>query len=106
MLALCYHWTISQGGHIMATLTIRRLDDKVVEDFKRIAKKNNRSAEAQARSLIEDFTAGVLAHDIMSNSDLVREMWDLLGDESLQSDEELAPPRTDDARPIELGCRR
>lgn len=103
MLALCYHWTISQGGHIMATLTIRRLDDKVVEDFKRIAKKNNRSAEAQARSLIEDFTAGVLAHDIMSNSDLVQEMWDLLGDESLQSDEELAPPRTDDARPIELG---
>ena len=53
----------------MATLTIRKLDDKVVEDFKRIAKKNNRSAEAQARSLIEDFTAGVLAHDIMSNSD-------------------------------------
>lgn len=103
MLALCYHWTISQGGHIMATLTIRRLDDKVVEDFKRIAKKNNRSAEAQARSLIEDFTAGVLAHDIMSNSDLVQEMWDLLGDESLQADEELAPPRTDDARPIELG---
>lgn len=103
MLALCYHWTISQGGHIMATLTIRKLDDKVVEDFKRIAKKNNRSAEAQARSLIEDFTAGVLAHDIMSNSDLVQEMWDLLGDESLQSDEELAPPRTDDARPIELG---
>ena len=90
----------------MATLTIRRLDDKVVEDFKRIAKKNNRSAEAQARSLIEDFTADVLAHDIMSNSDLVQEMWDLLGDESLQSDEELAPPRTDDARPIELGCRR
>ncbi len=103
MLALCYHWTISQGGHIMATLTIRRLDDKVVEDFKRIAKKNNRSAEAQARSLIEDFTAGVLAHDIMSNSDLVQEMWNLLGDESLQSDEELAPPRTDAARPIELG---
>ena len=103
MLALCYHWTINQRGHIMATLTIRRLDDKVVEDFKRIAKKNNRSAEAQARSLIEDFTAGVLAHDIMSNSDLVQEMWDLLGDESLQSDEELAPPRTDDARPIELG---
>ena len=90
----------------MATLTIRKLDDKVVEDFKRIAKKNNRSAEAQARSLIEDFTAGVLAHDIMTNSDLVQEMWDLLGDESLQSDEELAPPRTDDARPIELGCRR
>ena len=75
----------------MATLTIRKLDDKVVEDFKRIAKKNNR------------FTAGVLAHDIMTNSDLVQEMWDLLGDESLQADEELAPPRTDDARPIELG---
>ena len=45
----------------------------------------------------------MLAHDIMTNSDLVQEMWDLLGDESLQSDEELAPPRTDDARPIELG---
>ena len=45
----------------------------------------------------------MLAHDIMSNSDLVQEMWDLLGDESLQPGEELAPPRTDDARPIDLG---
>ena len=87
----------------MATLTIRRLDDKVVEDFKRIAKKNNRSAEAQARSLIEDFTAGVLAHDIMSNSDFGAGDVGPARRRILQSDEELAPPRTDDARPIELG---
>ena len=88
-------------GHSVDTMNAVR--DAAFEDFKRIAKKNNRSAEAQARSLIEDFTAGVLAHDIMSNSDLVQEMWDLLGDESLQPGEELAPPRTDDALPIDLG---
>ena len=79
----------------MATLTIRKLDDKVVEDFKRIAKKNNRSAE-------EDFTAGVLAHDIMSGADLVREMRELLDGEYIEGDEFDVRDRTDFGRPIEL----
>ena len=46
MLSLCWRYEFIIRGYIMATLTIRKLDDKVVEDFKRIAKKNNRSAEA------------------------------------------------------------
>ena len=102
MLSLCWRYEFIIRGYIMATLTIRKLDDKVVEDFKRIAKKNNRSAEAQARSLIEDFTAGVLAHDIMSGADLVREMRELLDGEYIEGDEFDVRDRTDFGRPIEL----
>lgn len=45
----------------MATLTIRKLDDEVMEQFKEIARRHNRSAEAEARSLLEEFTAEHIA---------------------------------------------
>jgi len=37
----------------MATLTIRNLDDAVVERLKAQAKANNRSLEAEARTILE-----------------------------------------------------
>ncbi len=38
----------------MATVTIRNLDDEVVEEMKRLAKVNNRSLEAELRQLVTD----------------------------------------------------
>ena len=87
----------------MGTLTIRKVDDGTIADLKAKAKANNRSTEAEVRSLLEDYTAQLAAQRIMSNSDLVRQMWDLLGDTELDADENLTPPRESydaDVRPV------
>lgn len=86
----------------MATLTIRRLDDEVVDRLKLIAKEHNRSVESEVRSVLEDFTAGLLAHDIVSGADLVREMRELLEGEYIEGDEFDVRDRDDSGRLVEL----
>lgn len=86
----------------MATLTIRRLDDEVVDRLKLIAKEHNRSVESEVRSVLEDFTAGLLAHDIVSGADLVREMRELLEGEYIEGDEFDVRDRDDSDRLVEL----
>lgn len=86
----------------MATLTIRRLDDEVVDKLKYIAKEHNRSVEAEVRSVLEDFTAGLLAHDIVSGTDLVREMRKLLDEDYIEGDEFDVRDHADPGRPVEL----
>ena len=75
------------------TLTIRRLSDECVATLKQAAKDNNRSMEAEVRSILEEFTAEWLAHQVTTSADLVEEMERLLGGEGLDGDEQLCPPR-------------
>ena len=75
------------------TLTIRRLSDECMATLKQAAKGNNRSMEAEVRSILEEFTAEWLAHQLTTSTDLVEEMERLLGGEGLNGDEQLCPPR-------------
>lgn len=90
----------------MGTLTIRRIDDDVLEKFKEMARHNNRSAEAEARSLLEEVTAEYMARKIMTSADLVAEMHRLLEDDGFDDDEDFVPPRNTydrEPRPVDLG---
>lgn len=80
----------------MGTMTIRKLDDDTIERFKAIASSNHRSAEAEARSLIEDFTAGrIVRHDMQTSNfyDRVREFMDHNDIEGLTDSELPLPDR-------------
>ncbi|MBW3089676.1 FitA-like ribbon-helix-helix domain-containing protein [Bifidobacterium miconisargentati] len=87
----------------MGTMTIRKLDDDTIEKFKDIAKRNNRSAEAEARSLIEDFTAGrIVRHDMETSNfyDSLRKFMEENNIEGLAEGEFQPPERTiSDERP-------
>ncbi|PWG62003.1 FitA-like ribbon-helix-helix domain-containing protein [Bifidobacterium callitrichidarum] len=87
----------------MGTMTIRKLDDDTIEKFKDIAKRNNRSAEAEARSLIEDFTAGrIVRHDMETSNfyDSLRKFMEENDIEGLAEGELPLPERTiGDERP-------
>lgn len=88
------------------TLTVRRLSDDCIDTLKQAAKDNNRSMEAEVRSILEDFTAEYVAHQITTTADLVAEMQRLLDGEGLAEDEELCPPRNTydfGQRPVDLG---
>lgn len=87
----------------MGTMTIRRIDDDVLDRFKAIAKHNNRSAEAEARSLLEDFTAAhIVRHDMERSNffDEVRRFMDEEGIDGFGEDEFILPERNiKDGRP-------
>lgn len=87
----------------MGTITIRRVPDEQIAKIKEIAARNNRSMEAEARSILEEYTAQYVSHAIVSNADLVQEMWDLLNEEGLAPEEDLTPPRDVYMRPVDLG---
>lgn len=88
------------------TLTVRKLSDECVATLKQAAKDNNRSMEAQIRSVLEEFTATYAAHQIASHVDFITELRALLDGEGLDPDETLAPARGEydaDARPMDMG---
>ena len=58
----------------MATLTIRNLDDKVVERLKRRAKANNRSLEVEVRDLLESSVGPVSREDFIDKARRIRAM--------------------------------
>ena len=53
----------------MASITIRRLDDDVLARLKQSAHDHGRSTEAEVRSILEDYTAGYVAHDMVTAGD-------------------------------------
>lgn len=53
----------------MASITIRRLDDDVLARLKQSAHDHGRSTEAEVRSILEDYTAGYVAHGIVTAGD-------------------------------------
>lgn len=70
----------------MASITIRRLDDDVMSRLKQSAHDHGRSTEAEVRSILEDYTAGYVAHGIVTAGDFfARIRADLDG--GLQDDE-------------------
>ncbi|MCH3973743.1 MULTISPECIES: FitA-like ribbon-helix-helix domain-containing protein [Bifidobacterium] len=90
----------------MATLTLRKVPDECVAVLKQAAQDNNRSMESEVRSVLEEYTAQYITHHVVSNADLVQEMWCLLDGDGLDEDEELVPPRNTydvEPRPIDFG---
>lgn len=84
----------------MGTLTIRKLDDDVLEHVKEEAKKHHRSTEAEVRSLLEDFTAGLIVrHDVEHTNfyDRLRAFMDQEGIDGFTEAEFPTPDRSGDA---------
>lgn len=85
------------------TITIRKMSDENIAALKRAAAENNRSMEAQARSVLEDYLAQYVSRRILTSADLVAEMQRLLDGQGLGPDEDLVPPRDTYMRPVDLG---
>lgn len=66
MLSSCYH----ESRKVMATLLVRRLDERLVERLKQRAKAHGRSAEAEHRAILE---AALVPTDAPRTG---RELWD------------------------------
>ena len=75
-LSECKHGDEQRSDHIaweedddMGTLTIRRLDDQVIERLKGEARAHGRSMESEVRSILEDHPAAYIAHEEMTVGD-------------------------------------
>ncbi len=88
----------------MASITIRRLDDDVLARLKQSAHDHGRSTEAEVRSILEDYTAGYVAHGIVTAGDFfIQIRADLDG--GLRDDELDLPERRNDEdgpRPVNV----
>ena len=58
----------------MATLTIRKIPDEQIQQLKEVAEKNNRSMESQVRSILEEWLAGTVAHEITRKTNFYDEI--------------------------------
>ncbi|MBT1164935.1 FitA-like ribbon-helix-helix domain-containing protein [Bifidobacterium felsineum] len=87
----------------MATLTIRKIPDEQIHQLKEVAEKNNRSMESQVRSILEEWLAGTVAHEMTRKTnfyDEIREFMDRIDFEGLKEGELSLPERNpDDSRP-------
>lgn len=80
------------------SLLIRQLPDEVKERLAQIAKENGRSTEAQARSVLEEFTASRVAHAMTDAEFFERIRMELL-DGGIDEDEFQPMPRNHNERP-------
>lgn len=87
------------------TLTIRKVPVECVDVLKQAARENNRSMESQVKSVLEEWTAGYVAHEEMSNSDLLDKMRELLDGEYIEGDEFDVRDHADYGRPLPFGDR-
>ena len=82
------------------SLLIRKLPDEVKETLAEAARANGRSTEAQARSVLEEFTASWVAHK-MADADFFDRIRDELLDGGIDESEFQPMPRAkDDMRPV------
>ena len=58
----------------MATLTIRKIPDEQIQQLKEVAEKNNRSMESQVRSILEEWLAGTVAHEMTRKTNFYDEI--------------------------------
>ena len=58
----------------MATVTIRNLDDEVVEKLKRRAKAGNRSLEAEIRRILSQSASQISREELIQLADRIRDM--------------------------------
>lgn len=86
----------------MATLTIRKIPDEQIQQLKEVAEKNNRSMESQVRSILEEWLAGTVAHEMTRKTnfyDEIREFMEKIDFDGLEEGEIPAPERDpDDSR--------
>lgn len=98
----------------MKSMVVRQIPDETMARIKERAQRNNRSAEAEVRSILEEVTAEVVSESIekkerqesLQNPDpnnWVYQMWRALDGEHVDDASELAPERTDCGRPVDLG---
>ena len=87
----------------MATLTIRKIPDEQIQQLKEVAEKNNRSMESQVRSILEEWLAGTVAHEITRKTnfyDEIREFMKNMDVEGLDKGEHpLSERNSADSRP-------
>jgi plasmid stability protein len=84
----------------MATLMIRKLDETTTDRFKEIAKEHRRSAEAEARSLVEDYTAGLLVHKEVETTHFYDRLREFMNQEGIKGFEMEVPMRSEAGDPI------
>lgn len=85
----------------MASLLVRDINEDTFAKFKAIAKKNHRSTEAEARSVLEDLTAGLLVEREMEEThfyDKLRAYMEREGIEGIDDFE--LPSRDETAEPM------
>lgn len=85
----------------MASITVRRLDDSVMERLRQSAQSHGRSTEAEVRSILEDYTAGYVAHGIVTAGDFFAQIRADL-DGGLQDGELEIPKRGGSPRPVDI----
>ncbi|MBM6699235.1 hypothetical protein H7U32_02600 [Bifidobacterium pullorum subsp. saeculare] len=85
----------------MGTLTIRRLDDQIIERLKDEARAHGRSMEAEVRSILEGHTAAFIAHEEMTVGDFFDRIRTAL-DGGLRDNELEQPARNDAPRQVDL----
>ena len=74
----------------MATLTIRKIPDEQIQQLKEVAEKNNRSMESQVRSILEEWLAGTVAHEMTRKTnfyDEIREFMEKIDFDGLEEGE-------------------
>ena len=84
----------------MATLTIRKIPDEQIQQLKEVAEKNNRSMESQVRSILEEWLAGTVAHEITRKTNFYDEFMKNMDFEGLDKGElPLSERNSADSRP-------
>ncbi|MCO6558703.1 MAG: hypothetical protein J6575_04640 [Bifidobacterium sp.] len=85
----------------MGSLLIRDINDESLAKLKKIAKKQHRSTEAEARSLVEDFTAGLLVSHEVEETNFYDELRAYMEKEGIKGiDDFELPLRTETAEPM------
>ena len=69
----------------MATLTIRKIPDEQIQQLKEVAEKNNRSMESQVRSILEEWLAGTVAHEITRKTNFYDEIREFMKNMDLRT---------------------
>lgn len=68
----------------MATLTIRKIPDEQIQQLKQIAEEHNRSMEAEARSILEDWLAKTVAHRSAQKTNFALALRQFMEDEGIE----------------------
>ena len=87
----------------MATLTIRKIPDEQIQQLKEVAEKNNRSMESQVRSILEEWLAGTVAHEITRKTNFYDEIREFMKNMVFEAPEKgelpLSERNSSDSRP-------
>ncbi|QSY60173.1 FitA-like ribbon-helix-helix domain-containing protein [Bifidobacterium longum] len=87
----------------MATLTIRKIPDEQIQQLKEVAEKNNRSMESQVRSILEEWLAGTVAHEITRKTNFYDEIREFMKNMDFEGLDKGELPRSErnsaDSRP-------